>query len=343
MANENGGGRSGVLRFAAIAAFAAAGAAGAMIGYQKYGEIQKDDDAFALARGGGSPEHFVGYLQQFPQGRHAEEASKAVDDAVWRDTPPTVGGLSAYLERLPNGRHATEARVKLDDLAWAEATKKGGIAGFDAYLRQFPAGQYVSDAENRVAAKLACNRKYAQNELANLTGNSALVAAGTEGASNIYSTKQGTPRSDTYFNGNTATTYYHDGSYQSQDGIRVDYRVRNNSQFLLYREVDGTVSFRTKAGAFWRGVVGGWIGAAVGGAKDGDATQGMKDGAKKGYDMAQHSERVTISSPLAPGDTYKGSAFLSAKYKVLNSDFKINTIRAEISESLLRRRIAPGC
>lgn len=334
---------SSVMRFGVLAMVVAVSASGTVVGYQYYSEAKKDNDAFGIASAGGAQEHFQIYLRQFPQGRHVDEANRAVDEVVWRDTPQTGGGLSSYLQRFPNGQHAAEARGKLDDLAWAEATARGNLAALDSYLQKFPAGRHAVDAEGRLSEKLVCNKKYAQNEMARLGGGSELVAAGAEGASNVYSTKQGTPRSETYFNGNSATTYHHDGSYQSQDGIRVNYRVRNNSHFLVYREVVGTVSFRTKAGAFWRGLAGGWLGAAAGGATTGDATQGMKDGAKKGYDMAQHSQQVSIATPILPGDSYTGSAFLSAKYKVLNSEFKVGSIRAEISESLLRQKIAPGC
>ncbi len=342
-AGKHSAGTSNAIRFGVLAAIAAIAGSGSVVGYQYYSEAKKDGDAFALAKAGGTQEHFLAYVRQFPQGRHVEAANRAVDDAVWRDTPKTEGGLSSYVQRFPNGQYVAEARGKLDELAWAQASSRGDLVGLDNYLQKFPAGRYAVEAEQKLAGKLACNRQYAQNELSRLNGSSDLVAAGSQGANNVYSTKQGAAYSNTYFNGNTATTYHHDGSYQSQDGIRVNYRVRNNSLFLVYREVDGTVSFRTKAGAFWRGALGGWIGAAAGAAKTGDATQGAKEGAKKGYDMAQHSERVTITTPIGPGESYNGSAFLSAKYKVLNSEFKVAGIRAEVSESLLRRKIAPGC
>lgn len=336
-----------VAKYAIFAVVVGVTAAGGVVGFQQYQEISRDDQAFAIARSGGGVDHYNSYLRLYPQGRHVVEANNGIDDAVWKNTPQTVGGLGSYVRRFPNGLHLTEAQDKMDELAWSSASAQGSIAAYDTYVQQFPAGRHAEEAESKISARVACNTRYAQSELERLRGGSDLAAVGSDGAQNVYSTKQGTPSSNTYFSGNSATTYYHDGTYNSQDGIRVSYRIKNNSMFLVYREVAGTVSYRTKAGAFWRGAVGAWLGAALGGAKSDDPNQGMKDGAvngaKAGYAAAEHSQNITIDTAIAPGAAYSGSTYVSSKFKVLNSDFKVQHIRAEIDEALLRRKVAPKC
>lgn len=336
-----------VIKFGMAAVVVGAVGAGGVIGYQQYQELRRDDQAFQIAQAGGSVDHYNTYLRLYPQGRHATEANNGIEEAVWKSTPQTAGGLNAYLRRFPNGLHAFDAQERLDELAWTQANAQGTFTAYDSYAQQFPAGRHAQEVEAKVSAMVACNTRYARNELERLRGGGNLAEAGSEGASNIYSSKQGTPTSNTYFNGNSATTYYHDGTFTSQDSIRVSYRIKNNSMFLVYREVAGTVSYRTKAGAFWRGALGAWLGAAVGSVKSDDPNQGMKDGAvagaKAGYAAAQHSQNVTVSSSISPGSNYSGSTYVPAKYKVLNSEFKVQHIQAEIDEALLRRKVAPGC
>ncbi len=336
-----------LIRYAAFAAVLGMAGAGGIIGYQHYQEMRRDDQAFLVAQTGGSIDHYNTYLRLYPQGQHVIEANNGIDEAVWKSTPQTAGGLNAYLRRFPNGLHAFDAQERLDELAWTQANTQGTFASYDSYTQQFPAGRHAQEVEAKVSAMVACNTRYARNELERLRGGGNLAEAGSEGASNIYSSKQGTPTSNTYFNGNSATTYYHDGTFTSQDSIRVSYRIKNNSMFLVYREVAGTVSYRTKAGAFWRGALGAWLGAAVGSVKSDDPNQGMKDGAvagaKAGYAAAQHSQNVTVRSSISPGSDYSGSTYVPAKYKVLNSEFKVQHIQAEIDEALLRRKVAPGC
>lgn len=310
-----------------------------------YTEAKKDNDAYEVASAGGSKPHFEAYLARFPGGKHVQSAQKALDDLDWQTAPRTIAGYSGYLKAHPNGSHAPEAREKVDAMAWESLGARGDILGMRRYLDQFPEGRHAKTARAKIDEQLSCNRAYAQRELAQVANLSGLVEASSEGASNLISRKQGTAYSTTQFSGNTATTYHHDGSYNSQDGVEVRYRITNDSKFLVFSRVEGTVSFRTKAGVFWRGLVGGWLGAAVGAARDPNngMNEGAVAGAKKGYEMAKHSEAVVVAQALSPGESYHGRAYLKAKYKVMNSEFKAERIHATISEAMVEKKIAPGC
>jgi len=317
---------------------------GGFAGYV-YIESRKDNEAYERALAGGSKAHLNAYLAEYPGGRHVGQAHRAIDELDWQATSKNVPGYLAYLKLHPQGAYAAQAREKADDLTWDHLNRRGNIAALEEYLDVFPEGKSASLARGQIEKKLACNRSYAQQELAKLQAQGGLVDAASEGAENRYSRKQGTAYSTTHFSGKTATTYHHDGSYTSQDGVEIRYRVTNGSRFLVYERIEGEVSFRTKAGVFWRGLLGGWIGAGVGSARD--SQNGMQDGAvagaRKGYEMASHKDKVVITQRLGPGETYSGSAYLRAKYKVLNSDFKAERIQAAISEPLLKRNTAPGC
>lgn len=335
------------IKWLALAVFVMGGAAAGVVGYQVYEDMRKDDLAFAAAKVAGTREHFEKYLIQFPEGRHTRDAMTEIEDLEWAATPKTVQGLSTFLDRHPDSLRSPEVRATLEDMVWDGARKASSISALEHYRQQFPAGRHAIEADAAIEKMVSCNRAYAAQELKALLDNRAHVSAGSVGASNVVSSKQGAPSSTTYFSGNTATTYHHDGVFTSQDGVRVNYRVTNNSLFLVYREVSGTVAFRTKAGAFWRGVAGGLLGAAIGSATakgpDANANEAVIAGAKKGYDAAKKTEPVTITTAIRAGESYSGSAYLPSKFKVLNSEFTVEGIRAEIDESLLRQRLAPNC
>ena len=229
-----------------------------------YMDNSKDDRAYAAAQTGGDIRHYKAYLTQYPLGRHVREADWAIEDLEWQAVPKNVSGYIAYLKSYPNGRHAEEARIQADDLAWSDHAGKGNVSGLRQYLEIFPEGRNANEAREGIERKLRCNRAYAEKELMEVAKLGGVVEAKSDGASNQFSTKQGRAHSDTYFNNGSMTTYYHDGSYTSQDGVEVRYHINNNSRFLVFNSVEGTASFRTRAGAIAKGLLGrlaGWSSA----------------------------------------------------------------------------------
>jgi hypothetical protein len=315
-------------------------------GVYTYIEAKKDGDAYERAARNGDKNSLENYLTQYPDGRYVAEAKRSIDDLDWQAIPRNLQGYMAYLKSHPNGVHAAEARQHADNLAWIEYGDGGSIRGMKKYLEFFPSGNNADVAKSKIKKKRSCNLAFAQHELELVNSFKGGIDSGTEGAENIYSKKQGTAYSNTNFSGGTATTYYHDGSYTSQDGIEVRYRISNNSKFLVFRRIEGEISFRTRSGALWRGVAGALIGGAWNAVKNGRENPNLNDitdGAKKGYDKAKHIDKVVISQILGPGEVYRGRSYQSAKHKVLNSDFQIKKIQAEISDDLVERNTAPGC
>ena len=85
------------------------------------------------------------YLAVRPDGRHASEARRRLDDFAWDDARRTATVVShqAYLERFPEGRHASEARRRLDDFAWDDARRTATVVSHQAYLERFPEGGHA--------------------------------------------------------------------------------------------------------------------------------------------------------------------------------------------------------
>ncbi|MDR2164372.1 MAG: hypothetical protein LBO79_01810 [Zoogloeaceae bacterium] len=305
---------------------------------------KEDSDAYALAKKNGDKSDFEEYLARFPNGRHVSDTKRSLDDLEWKVVPKTLHGYTAYLESHPNGAHAEEARKQVDSLAWEEYGDS--VSGMTKYLELFPSGKNAELAKSKIEKKLSCNRAFARRKQELVNSGKGGTDSGSEGAENIYSRKQGTPTAHTQFSGGTATTYYHDGVYTSQDGVEVRYRIANNTKFLVFRRVEGEIFFRTRSGVFWRGMAGALFGGAWNAAKAGRSEVGASDmiaGAKKGYDRAKRTKNITITQTLRPGEIYRGSSYQPAKYKVLNSGFQVKKIQAEISEDLVKTRTAPGC
>ena len=311
--------------------------------HAKEARTKADDLAGLTYTGEGNVSGLRQYLEIFPQGRKASEAKTAIEELEWQAVPKNVSGYIAYLKSYPNGRHAEEARIQADDLAWSDYAGKGNVSGLRQYLEIFPEGMKADEAREGIERKLRCNRAYAEKELMEVAKLGGVVEAKSDGASNQFSTRQGRAYSNTYFNSGSMTTYYHDGSYTSQEGVEVRYHINNNSRFLVFNSVEGTASFRTRAGAIAKGLLGAWLGGAALAAQGKSTDEALVGGAKKGYDWARHSQKIVITEAIQPGHSYAGRVSMKAKYKVLNSEFKAERIRAVISEPLLEQTTAPGC
>lgn len=72
---------------------------------------EREDDALWKERSGGSSEVVRGYLEKLPEGRHAAEARRTIDDRRFAEAV-TPSALAAYLRDLPRGAHAAEARAR---------------------------------------------------------------------------------------------------------------------------------------------------------------------------------------------------------------------------------------
>jgi hypothetical protein len=60
------------------------------------------------------------YLSRHASGPYHDKAAVRLDDLTWQETKQDdVSSLNGYVQNLPNGRHAAEARKKIEDLTAA--------------------------------------------------------------------------------------------------------------------------------------------------------------------------------------------------------------------------------
>ncbi len=76
--------------------------------------IEREDDALWLERSGGSSAVVRGYLEKLPEGRHAAEARRTLDDRRFAEAT-TPRALAAYLRDLPGGVHTAAVRARWTD------------------------------------------------------------------------------------------------------------------------------------------------------------------------------------------------------------------------------------
>lgn len=91
-------------------------------------------------------EDYLDYINQFPKAKHMRMA----DDAVWNiaQKANTDVTYSAYIKAFPTGRHLDKVLVKKDDLAWQKADDNDHIKGYGAYAKQNPNGLYIQPADD---------------------------------------------------------------------------------------------------------------------------------------------------------------------------------------------------
>jgi hypothetical protein len=95
---------------------------------------------------------YSAYLNSWPGGRHAAEASARRDDLSWElaKNSVSVQMVESYLEEFPDGRHSGNAQMLLEELPWREADEAGTIAACRAYLEAHPSGSYVTEASEKI-------------------------------------------------------------------------------------------------------------------------------------------------------------------------------------------------
>ncbi|MEW5911480.1 MAG: hypothetical protein AB1814_02930 [Thermodesulfobacteriota bacterium] len=108
-----------------------------------------DDALFKEAAAQASPDKIQRYLEQFPRGRHAEEARGLLDEQAWQkaraqNTP------EAYKQY--RGKHRQEAERALEELLWSACQKGRSRQNCQAYLSEFRRGQHVQQAEKYLEA-----------------------------------------------------------------------------------------------------------------------------------------------------------------------------------------------
>ena len=130
-------------------------------------------------KGSESPADFEGYLTQYPDGTHADEARSrrqaliaAAERELWESVKDSqnLADFEGYLSQYPDGTYADEARsrrealITADDTAYARARSVGTVASLGAYLRRYPNGVYADEARSwrREALIAADDEAYAR-------------------------------------------------------------------------------------------------------------------------------------------------------------------------------------
>lgn len=115
----------------------------------------------------GTIEAFKGYLEQFPEARHKEEAKQAIqrledeferakEEVDWQAaiSDGTVEAYESFLNAYPTGVFAEQAAVRLKELAesiaWEKAQESDSISAYRTFLAGFPESRYSEKARDQL-------------------------------------------------------------------------------------------------------------------------------------------------------------------------------------------------
>lgn len=110
-------------------------------------------EEFRRAQSAGTDAAWRQFLARHPASARADEARRALDDAVY-ETVLREGGADAYeayMEEHPEGAHIRAALLALDDLVWEQASEAERP---DAYLERHPRGRHADEARGRLDREL---------------------------------------------------------------------------------------------------------------------------------------------------------------------------------------------
>lgn len=135
-----------------------------------------DDEAWVRALEKDTLEGYREYLALFPNGKHQEEAQKAIDaydNKAWDNAlqRKTIAGFEDYLEAWPEGLHASQARERIAEMKakadaiskdtaeraaqekadWESSARENTVDSYGRYLAKHPAGAHADEAQSRIA------------------------------------------------------------------------------------------------------------------------------------------------------------------------------------------------
>lgn len=95
-------------------------------------------------------ESYWAYIQEWPEGRHIEEARERFDELGWAEARAanTVGAYADYLFFHEEGQHKEEAKDRQD---WLVAVGSNVLRHYQTYLTHYPDGRFADEAETKVA------------------------------------------------------------------------------------------------------------------------------------------------------------------------------------------------
>lgn len=129
---------------------------------------EADDNAWEDARLEGKAASYRLYLEQFPEGRHKDDAVKKLNDMdlqMWQNLKgkPSREGIQKYLTSFPHGNFINECRAMLEDMPWYETVARDTIAAYKEYKSQYPGkhaieiAKRISEIEDEQDWKTACD------------------------------------------------------------------------------------------------------------------------------------------------------------------------------------------
>ena len=115
-----------------------------------------EDDFWNSIKDDGSLDSFNKYLEEYPNGRHKEEAlaktKQLEEEAAWTSaqTGNTVVSFQTYIDAYPESIYKATALVKMEELTWQAALNGNKKELFEDYIAKYPDGKYLPTANSKI-------------------------------------------------------------------------------------------------------------------------------------------------------------------------------------------------
>jgi len=111
----------------------------------QYNELE----SFVEAGNTGTIDAWQNYLDQFPEGAHAQEAVEEIEKLVYEQA---LGAMipSSYINRYPQGAYADQMHRLADSLIFAKYDSLGTIDAYQDYMDENPDGVFYAYADTKI-------------------------------------------------------------------------------------------------------------------------------------------------------------------------------------------------
>ena len=120
----------------------------AEFGFQMLVAAEFDGALFYDAQKKGTPSGYEEYLAKYPNGRHAEEARVALEEArfLQAQRKGTIEAYKSYISLHPSGAHLKRAQERLEELYFRQARSVNTQNSYADFLKLYPSSRYRQDA-----------------------------------------------------------------------------------------------------------------------------------------------------------------------------------------------------
>jgi hypothetical protein len=118
--------------------------------------VTRDEFSWWWAQSRDHAADYLGYLSDWPKGRHVAEARVFCEQRQWAETKRAqireAYAAVSHTNSDTDAAYRLQRRTQRENFLWQQATNVNTVAIYNDYLRQFPQGLHAAEGRQKIEA-----------------------------------------------------------------------------------------------------------------------------------------------------------------------------------------------